>query len=205
MKKILLQIALGIISIILVYFIYESIMGPVRFNQTRSEREAKIIEKLKDIRNVQIAFKSVYGRYSSSFDTLIDFLEHGYMPIVLKKGTVPDSLTEAQALKLKIITRDTSRVLAKDSLFGNRKDFNIKELALVPTTNGKKFEINAGKITKGSFQVPVFEVCIPFKEYLGDLDKNLLQNLIQAREDINQYPGLKVGSMLEPSTDGNWE
>jgi hypothetical protein len=37
------------------------------------------------------------------------------------------------------------------------------------------------------------------------LDKQLVINLIASQTEIKKYPGLKVGSMTEPSTDGNWE
>jgi hypothetical protein len=37
------------------------------------------------------------------------------------------------------------------------------------------------------------------------LDKQLVLNLTKSKEDLDRYPGLKVGSMSEPSTDGNWE
>jgi hypothetical protein len=44
-----------------------------------------------------------------------------------------------------------------------------------------------------------------YREYLKGMDKQLIINLIKSKEDIERYPGLKVGSMEEPSTDGNWE
>jgi hypothetical protein len=37
------------------------------------------------------------------------------------------------------------------------------------------------------------------------MDKQLVVNNVQELEDKSKYPGLQVGSMTEPSIDGNWE
>ena len=44
-----------------------------------------------------------------------------------------------------------------------------------------------------------------YKTYLNGLDPQRIRNEAAQREDVNKYPGMKVGSMTEPSTDGNWE
>ena len=53
--------------------------------------------------------------------------------------------------------------------------------------------------------VPVFEAKAHYKTYLIGLDPQRIRNEAAQREDVNKYPGMKVGSMTEPSTDGNWE
>jgi hypothetical protein len=40
---------------------------------------------------------------------------------------------------------------------------------------------------------------------LEGLDEQSVTNLIAAREQLERFPGIKVGSMTEASTDGNWE
>ena len=63
------------LSIILVFQIYDSIDAPIEFNKVKNERYQKVIERLKDIRNAQVAFKSVNGIYSDNFDSLVNFIE----------------------------------------------------------------------------------------------------------------------------------
>ncbi len=206
MKKNIIQIALLAIIIVLVYFVINSIMAPVRFNKQKKIREFKVIERLKEIRTAQLTYKSVYGQYSSSFDTLIDFVNNGELPIVLKKGTVPDSLTTEEALELGLITRDTTMIFVKDSLFKNIENFVIENIQYIPFTDKKaKFTLAAGKIERSSVMVPVFEAMVHNDVILQGLDRQMVRNLNQKLEDIEKYPGLKVGSMIEPSTDGNWE
>ena len=54
-------------------------------------------------------------------------------------------------------------------------------------------------------KVSVYEIKAPFTTYMKGLDRQLVINLTKSKEDIDRYPGLKLGSMEEPSTDGNWE
>ena len=63
------------------------------------------------------------------------------------------------------------------------------------------------------FFIPVFEARTPYEVYLATPgaafnDKEWKQRVDNAKaekESINRYAGLKVGSMEEASTDGNWE
>ncbi len=204
-KKIIIQIVLIVVAIVLTYLVYDSIMKPVRFNEEVSKRELIIIDKLKDIRTMQIAYKSVYNRYTGSFDTLVDFMKNGKLPIIKKIGNVPDSLTEEQALKMKIVSRDTVYVNAYEEIFGGKKDIDFNTLKIIPSSENKEFGIKAAIITKSSVQVPVFEVTALFDDYLIGMDNQLLINKKTKAKDNNKFEGLKLGSLDEPSTDGNWE
>jgi len=203
-KKNIIQIGLITIALILTYLVYDSIMKPVRFNEEVSRSEEIIIEKLKDIRTIEIAYKGVYGKYCGSFDTLVDFMKNGKMPIIKKIGNVPDSLTEEQALKMKIVSRDTVFVNPYQELFAGKKEIDLSTLKIIPNTQNE-FKIQATVISRSSIQVPVFEVTANYDSYLGKMDEQLVRNLKTKAKDLNRFDGLKLGSMDEPSTDGNWE
>ena len=72
-----IQILFVLIIIVLGYLIVESIMEPIRFNQEVETREQATIDRLIDIRDAQKAYKDVYKKYTSSFDTLIAFVDTG--------------------------------------------------------------------------------------------------------------------------------
>lgn len=127
--RLILQIFLGVAAVVLAFFIYDSIMKPVRFNSEKDKRVAIVVERLKDIRKVQAAYKSAYGRYIGDMDSLIIFLETGRLPFVKMIGNVPDTLTETEALKMKIISRDTAYDNAYDVLFSDRtKEEHLQRL-----------------------------------------------------------------------------
>ncbi len=209
----LIQAVMIIGIVILTVFIFRSIMRPEKFKLMASERRDVVVEKLKDIRTAQIAFKNVYGNYANDFDTLIDFLKNGKVPIVAKIGVAPDSLTEAQAIKAGLVKRDTVLVDAFGEVFKDNPQLNIVDLQYIPYSNKRKFEIHSGVIDRGGIKVPVFTVIAPKEAFLsgidnelkGFMDKILYSNLEKQFLKQDKYKNLVLGSLNDPSTDGNWE
>ncbi len=200
MKKKIIQIVLTVLIIILAYLLFESIMGPVRYNKERNRRREIVINKLKDIRTAQINYKNVNGEYADTWEKLIKFLKYGKLPMVKKISNLPDSLSEiseAEAIKRGFIKIDTLYVNALDSLFGKRANFSVDELPIIPFSGGEKFILKAGEIEKGKVKVKVFEVTAPNEAFLKGLDEHMIK-----REEKS---ALIVGSMTEASQDGNWE
>lgn len=197
--KTVIKIVLALVIVGLSYLIYESIMTPVRFDRAKGLRYDAVIQKLKDIRDIEKFFRNDYKRYTANWDSLIDFARAGKIPEV-KMVADPTDTTFTRS-----ITDTIGYVSVYDSLFGKREGFRIEDISVVPGSNGQKFEIEAGKIDKGGLKVDVFEVSAHNDAILTGLDEQLVRNLNKAREDIDKFPGLKVGSMTEVSTDGNWE
>ncbi|PID88814.1 MAG: hypothetical protein CSB02_00795 [Bacteroidia bacterium] len=201
--KLILKIVLLVAILALSYMVYESIMEPVRFNQEKDARRAKVIERLQDIRSAEDAYKAFNGKYMASWDTLIDFIANNQFPIV-KEVADPNDTTNT------IVIRDTiGYVNMTDSLFGSRKNFKIQDLKFVPIpkkyADGDVFELDAGEIKRGGLPVQVFECKTPYDVMLKGLDKQLIVNLNKQMSEQNKYSGLKVGSMEEASTEGNWK
>ena len=195
----IINIVLALLAIFLAYTVFDSVRQPVVFENTRTEREAKIIQSLKDIRNTQALFKQTYNRYTANFDSLTDYIKNGTLPIV---NIIPDP---NDTTFTKTINDTVGYIKVIDSLFKNRVNFDINQLRIMPYSQNKPFEVQAGYIRRGGLKVGVFEVKVPYETYLWDLDEQRVKNLIAEQEQIEKYPGLKVGSMTEPSVDGNWE
>lgn len=208
--KTILQIVLLIVILGLSYAIYESIQQPIRFQEKQKIRSTAVIDRLKSIRDVQVAYRNINERYTGSFDTLIDFLKTANIPVVKMEGSLTDSLieagvTEAKALAMGLIKRDTIYVPAKDSLV--KKGFNPDSLQYVPYTDKAKFEMGAGILTTGSgVKVQVFEAKVPYSVFLNGLDHQEIINLNDRARKLDRYPGIKVGSLEEANNNaGNWE
>jgi len=78
-------------------------------------------------------------------------------------------------------------------------------LPYIPYSGGKRFELEAGRIERGGVMVNVFEARAHLSSFLQGMNEQMLRNLVASEEQIGRYPGLRVGSMTDPSTDGNWE
>ena len=92
LKKVLTYLVLPVIIAGMTYAIVQSVMEPVEFNKYRSYRESIGIQRLKDIRDLQVAFKNVNGRYSPTVDSLKWFYNEGKMKVVMQVGSQDDSL-----------------------------------------------------------------------------------------------------------------
>ncbi len=196
--RIIIQVLLGGVIIVLAYLIYSGIMKPINFDKERKIREGKVIEKLKDIRTAQVAYKSVYQKYTGSFDTLLNFINNDSFPVVYAEGSEDDSLAVAKGL----IIRRTTFVPVLDSIFP--KGYPVDSLRYIPYGNGKEFLLEAGTITTASkIQVPVFEAGALNFDFLSGLDRQLIINLNDIAKD---FKGIRVGNVKEANNNaGNWE
>jgi biotin carboxyl carrier protein len=77
-----------IASIFLAYRLYRSVQGTIEERELIASTEEAIIEKLKLIREAEIVFLSVNGRYTSNWDSLADFIEHGQVPIIQRREII---------------------------------------------------------------------------------------------------------------------
>jgi hypothetical protein len=207
----IIQILLVIAAVALTYFIYRGIQKPIDFEKAKDDRYEATIEKLKDIRKAQLAYKDVYGRFTGSWDTLINFIENDSIRNVRKIGELTDSMieekiTERKAVQLGLIIRDTIRVSVKEALFS--PDFNPEQLKYIPVPDTTAvFALGQNLVTTGSgIRVPVFEAKAHNNIILRGLDRQYVINMNEQRRLNEKYPGLKVGSLTETVNNaGNWE
>ena len=194
----------------LAFVLYGSIQKPVKFEQEYTARSAKVINKLKDIRTLQEQYKNTNNEYCNNMDSLIDFAYNGKALLVQKFGTVPDNMTESEALKKGILRRDTTIVNPLEKLYTEGKLLTpkdqIKDLKYIPFANGKTFTMNAGKLDKGGIEVAVFEVKAPIETYTEGMDEQtVLNKKAEDEKKAGGFAGWKVGSMDQAITDGNFE
>lgn len=209
--KTVLQVVLFVIAAGLTYLIYTSIKRPIDFEKEKNARYSITIERLKDIRKAQVAFKDAHGRFTGSWDTLINFVKKDSLKLVRKIGNITDSMlekgiTEKKALQMGLIVRDTIRESVLTSLFG--EGYNIDQLRYIPVSDTiAEFQLGATVISTGSgIKVPVFEAKAHNNIILRGLDEQLRINLNDQRRVQEKYPGLKVGSLTETNNNaGNWE
>ncbi len=205
--KTAIQIVLWIVCIGLGYLIYQSVTGPIRFNEIKQERYAQVIAKLKDIRSAQEAYKTVNRRYAKDFNSLIKFIDTANYTITQQRDSSYmeyDKTYQIDMLKEVRIIDTLGTVSVKDSLFGD--DARYKDLAKVPTAEGDaEFQMEANVVNKSGFQAQVFEAKVEKKVVLYDQPQTLLDNE-NSQIGVDEVNGnwIKVGSLSEVSTSGNW-
>ena len=206
-KKRALELFLWVLSIFFASQIYSSINGPIKFNQVKNERYTEVIDRLKDIRSAQIAYKDVNGFYANNFDSLVSFIDNGIFTLIEKRDSSYleyNRTYRIDMLKEVEIVDTLGFVSVKDSLFGNNESY--KMMAKVPIDGtDSEFSINADIIDKNGYQVPVFEVKVRKDIVLFDQNKDLLdqENKVISVDGVNG-PEIILGSMTDVSTSGNW-
>ncbi|HNU59871.1 MAG TPA: hypothetical protein PKI08_07970, partial [Aquaticitalea sp.] len=199
-----INIVLWIIIFALGYLTFMSVYDEIQFNQIKVKRYALVIENLKDIRDSELAYKQVKGKFTDNFDELVQFIETEKFTITQRRdSTIKDiEMTKRFGVDMTkdIVVIDTlGFVSVKDSLFG--ADTRYRTMMNVPVGEpGAKFQLKAGLLDN----IPVFEASVDKSIILNDQDANLIEKEKQVVSvDGVNGPTLKVGSMEEINTNGN--
>ena len=228
--KIVFEVVLLVAIAALVYLLYSNIMQPVNFNKERDSRKEVAVQRLKDIRALQVAYKSVTGKFNSSIDSLKQFYESGEMEIVMQIGSQDDSiavvnteaikkanrklkpeqltekLREAYEAGQNVVFSTVTKVPVRDTLFRGRTDFCIDSLKYIPFSGKEPIQMESVTKMVSGVPVPLFEARIPWKSLLKGMNNQLRINLDAESRDLNRYEGLQVGSISAPNNNaGNWE
>ncbi|MDN3723616.1 hypothetical protein QRD02_04425 [Aequorivita sp. SDUM287046] len=209
--KLVIQIVLWIVIIFLGWKLWSSIMGPVEFNKVKEARYVKVIQNLKDIQAAELAHKEITGSFTGDWDSLINFIETAKFAITQRRDTSFADVAKNKAFGISegyFIEESLIDTLGftpvKDSLFGNSGRYKTMMNVPVEGVNAK-FDLKAGKIVKNDATYSVFEAKVSKKTVLGDLDKDLLMQEMQVQSvDGVNGPDIKVGSLEEVNTSGNW-
>jgi len=204
-----LNLVLFLVAVFFAYKIYDSITAPVRFNKIKRQRYAKVIERLKDIRDAEVAMQSITGHYTASFDSLVRFVDTAKFPIIEQHDSVYKVYNDYKNIWEEKETRviDTIGFIpVKDSLFKNSDRY--KEMMWVPIPGKEKqvkFKLETGKIKKGELIMPLFKASVAKRIILYDQPKDLVkqEEQVVSTKEVNG-PEIYVGSLKDVSVNGNW-
>lgn len=227
MKKLFTIVLLPIVIIGLVFLVYSSISKPVKFDRERDARKVVAVQQLKDIRDLEVAFKSVHSHFTSDPDSLKDFYLNGKMKVDLQIGSPDDSAAVANTDRIKkakkgitnaqlydmyqkgeknLVFIIESEVPTRETILLGRNDFDINKIDIIPFSEGDKVIFDSVIKTVSGVQVPLFEAKMPYNSLLKGMDRQLIVNLNAEMTDTDRYPGLMVGSVENPNNNaGNWE
>ena len=210
-QKTLLRYTLLAHIVFFAFLMFKSINDEIRFDDVKNIRYQQVILKLKDIRDSQIAHRSVKGYFQNNWDSLVKFIERDSFTITQRKDSsvLDKEMTKryggVKTYKDIVIIDTLGFIGVKDSLFGF--DNRYEQMFYVPNAKDSdtKFELNAGFLNQNGIDIPVFEAKVSKKVILYDQSINLIlkENQVQSVDGVNG-PSLKIGSMSEINTNGNW-
>ena len=216
-----ITIALG-----LGYSIYYSISEEIEFRETKLRVEQQTIQQLKDIRDIQLAHKSVRGTYAPDFDSLAIFVHADLMPVTFNMGSFHDTLPENKSAEFGYIIKRTDL----DSIAEINETTYDSLLILIEEDNSPYkirdtlytsfYAENLTKDVRTASKLPEFDLdAMPFNPRTGErfvMSTSAVEVgglwqptiIVQdptpfGREKVKKDT-LKFGSLTEAHTDGNW-
>ena len=203
--------SLWVLILVFASLLFKSIYNEIKFDEVKNARYQVVIKNLKDIRDTQLAHRTVKGVFQDSWDSLVKFVEIDSFTITQRRDSsvLDKEMTKryggVKTYKDIVIIDTLGLVSVKDSLFG----FDDRYLRMMNVPFSKndqtKFELKAGFLNQNGIDIPVFESFVRKRVILHDQSLNLVlkENQVQSVDGVNG-PTLKIGSMNEVNTNGNW-
>ena len=212
MKKVILALV-AVAVVFLAYTTVMSVWSPVNFDKKQQSIEEGLQKHLKKIATLEDAYKSVYDKYASK-EELIDFVSNGRIFYIKAEGDYTSAmreqgLSEEDAARRGLIRRDTIWVSAKDSLLKDGTD--LAKLFVIANNPDSSIHVVASTIEQEvgdtKIDVPVFQASASYESYLNPLGnpRRVREKVEAANAKANAFAGLRVGSLTEVKTNGNWE
>ena len=103
--KIIITALLGVSVIFMAFICVNSVVTPIKFEEARVQREAKVINNLVSLRTAEAQFRLDKGYFTADLDSLVDYLKTTPKKEVLKEGSLTekqleDGMTEFKASKI---------------------------------------------------------------------------------------------------------
>ena len=203
-----------------------AVSDKIEFQKTKKSVQAKTVQRLKDIRETQLAHKSVFGTYAPDFDSLSLFINSEVMPVTYNMGSFHDTLPEAKSSEkgyiikrsdldslalvlelerdvfLSLIEEDNSPYKIRDTTFTSFYAENLtqdyREKAKLPLFKLSEMPFNPNTGERFRMKVGVVEIGGLWQPTI------LVQDPTPFGRDKVKKDTLRFGSTTEAHTDGNW-
>ncbi len=203
--------SLWVLILLFASLLFTSIYDEIKFDEIKNARYQVVIKNLKDIRDTQLAHRTVKRVFQDNWDSLVKFVEIDSFTITQRRDSsvLDKEMTKryggVKTYKDIVIVDTLGFVSVKDSLFGF--DDRYLNMMYVPFSKDDqtRFELQAGFLNQNGIDIPVFEAFVKKRVILYDQSLNLVlkENQVQSVDGVNG-PSLKIGSMNEVNTNGNW-
>jgi len=117
----ILTVVFTVISLYLVYFLYDSIQSVIDTKEKIDSTEKAVIERLRLIREAEVVFQEQNGHYTSNWDSLITFINTGQVPILQRREIITQKAYGGEDVKIVVDT--LGFISAKERIF--KKNYSL--------------------------------------------------------------------------------
>ena len=190
--RLILICALSVAAVIMCYFCVTSVTTPIKFENTRAEREVAVIKNLVDLRTAEVEYHHQKGVFTASYDTLLMFLKTAPKKEVLKEGSLTDKQLEAGLTEHKAV-----KILNE----AKKKALKNKEFADADALYAYVWENDKDVISNGlaGFRRDTIELNMLESLYKGQYDENTIDGIIEIPYSEGQRFELEVNNDYKTS------
>lgn len=184
--------------------IYDGIMLPIKFNEEKVVKYAKVVDHLKIIRDAQLKYYEVNNKYTDDKKGLINFIETAQLALTETRDTIV-KVNKGGGI-IDDVSKKIKDTIGYEPVLKYFKHRDYKNMFSVPGVEGKEFYVEAGTVEKvEGLVVPTFIAKCKKEDILKGMDASLIKQELEAAA-TDQIKGrlISVGSLEEVSTGGNW-
>jgi len=131
----IISIVFLLVAVYLGYYLVDSVKSVIDEEAYIKKTEASIIEKLKLIRDTEVAYQLVHGKYTSDWDSLISFLDSGTIYITERREEI---IPQEYGTEEIIVHIDTvGNMSAKEYVFTEMNLLLASDTGVIQSTNFK--------------------------------------------------------------------
>jgi len=193
-----------LLTVFLVFKIYNGIMEPINFNKIKVAKFAKVVKSLKIIRDAEVKHFEVTGKYTNDKAGLIQFIDSAQLALTETKDTII-KVNKGGGI-IDDVTKRKKDTIGYEPVLKYFEGRDYKNMFKVPGIEGKEFDIVISTVEKvQGLVVPTFYVKTEKIDILKGMSKSLVKQELEANA-TDQIKGefVSVGSLEEVSTGGNW-
>lgn len=224
MSRVILAVGL-LVTIYLAYRVVFSVEEEIEFRAKKERIDKTVVQRLKDLREAQIAYYENKGKYTADFDELKAFINSKTIPQVYKMGRLDTTLEAAIELGFVINRSEVDSVASMLGLsadqFKQQLETGENGYQILDTTYISFYEKEFAPEVRREKKLPLVSLDslmftpssgLPFKMETSTADIGGVQQPTILVEDPTPFgrpnvkkTALRFGSLTEGHTDGNWK
>ena len=188
-----------IIALLYIYKSNNSLQNDIEFERVYLDRENVVKEHILKLRDLQVAHLKEKLNYAENCSQLIRFAKQDSIQIVKFLVNQNDTNAVNNALKNGTALMDTIYIPVAERIYGKGNNINLDSICYVPFSKDT-FTLKIGYVERNGKEIKVMLIQTEKRIFVENLDifPENFDNLVAPK------PTLTVGSLREPTTEGNW-
>lgn len=180
---------------------YFDLQNDIKFQEVYKEREVKVQEHLEKLADLNSTYNKEKGKYTNSWEKLIEFAKSDSAQIIKSLVNKNDTAAVNTALRNGLPLEDTLYIPISEKVYGKNNTVNLDSICIVPFSKDT-FDLATDVVIRNEKDIQVMKIETEKRTFVKEL------SIFPENFDnfIAPLPlTISVGSLKEPTTEGNWK